>query len=204
MNKPKPLTEIPTIALTMWLVAVIGGTLTIAAYSNTPGPNIQTVVNWPANTTAMQSVDSPTVVLFLHPKCPCSWSTLREFERALGDDSGLAEIRIGLFCPAGKPDVWTDTKLSKFAEKIHPGSTFVDRSATEAKRFGVLTSGHVMAFSASGKRLFSGGITTSRGHDGENRGSLALRSVFQGDDRPFVEQPVFGCPIIDSSTLTIR
>ena len=196
----KQVSKIAKLTLSAWIVLIIGGTLAITAYSNTPGVRPETVACWPETSTLTRSEDSPTVVLFLHPKCPCSVSTLREMERALSGNSDQVEVQIGLFCPPNEPDEWTKTSLSKFAEHLKPGSTFIDRSAVEARRFGVLTSGHVLVFSASGKILFSGGVTAAKGHDGENRGGLALRSLCRGDDLPLIEQPVFGCPIIESST----
>ena len=200
INQSKQLPGFAKLTLSVWGLAVLGGTLAIAAYSNTPGANAETVVTWPADTDVDRSANSPTLVLFLHPKCPCSWSTLREFNRALEDSSDQVKIQIGLFCPASEADGWTDTPLTQFADQLQPGCTFIDRSAIEALRFGVLTSGHVLAFSESGICLFSGGITTSRGHDGENRGSLALRSICRGDNPGFLQPPVFGCPIVGNST----
>ena len=146
----------------------------------------------------MRSDDSLTLLLFLHPKCPCSLATVNELERALESGRDSIELRIGLYCPPSQSDDWTETKLKKLAERIAPGSTFVDRSAEEARRFGVLTSGHMLAYSASGKCLFSGGITSSKGHEGDNRGSSELQKIINGDQRLLFKHPVFGCPLIGS------
>ena len=196
---PQALTRIAKFALAFWGILLVAGTISLAAYSNRPGIDGATISNWPDETDMVLRDDSLTLVLFLHPKCPCSVATVRELERTLGSNFKSVDLQIGLYCPPSKPDDWTETSLKKLAERIAPGATFVDRSAEEADRFGVSTSGHLLAFSTSGKCLFSGGVTGSRGHEGENRGSLELRKITHGEQRPFFKQPVFGCPLLGST-----
>ncbi|HKS16351.1 MAG TPA: hypothetical protein VJU16_03510, partial [Planctomycetota bacterium] len=63
----------------------------------------------------------------------------------------------------------------------------------EARRFGIETSGHVLLFSPGGARLFSGGITSARGHSGDNAGlDLALERL-RNPSLPTASTSVFGC-----------
>jgi len=49
-----------------------------------------------------------------------------------------------------------------------------DADGAEANRFGAETSGHTLLFDFGRRLLFSGGITDSRGHTGDNAGESAI------------------------------
>ena len=70
-----------------------------------------------------------------------------------------------------------------------------DADGREAKRFGVETSGQTLLYDANGRLIFSGGITGSRGHVGENAGELALISLINGGQAERNATSVFGCPL---------
>jgi hypothetical protein len=81
-----------------------------------------------------------------------------------------------------------------------------DPDGEEAQRFGAATSGHVLLFDPAGELRFSGGITASRGHVGDNDGCdrlIRLLTAGVGAERPsgvgipaVSRQPlVYGCPI---------
>ncbi|MEP3480482.1 MAG: hypothetical protein ABJZ55_14620 [Fuerstiella sp.] len=178
-----------------WGITVLGGVLAVTAYSNSPGAQQDTGDEWPADSTISLHSDLPTILLFVHPKCPCSLATVRELQRSLGNDSDAMSIQIGLYGPEDRDDSWTDTRLKKLAEQAFADSTFVDRNGTEAKRFGAITSGHVLAFSPTGRCLFRGGVTSARGHEGDNLGLEALRQIVAGTPNSCTTTPVFGCPI---------
>jgi hypothetical protein len=64
-------------------------------------------------------------------------------------------------------------------------------------RFGALTSGHTVVYDPSGRLLFSGGITSARGHAGENMGSELILAQLARKTNPQTHA-VFGCPLADS------
>ena len=71
-----------------------------------------------------------------------------------------------------------------------------DPAGREANRFGARTSGLVALYGHDGRLLFRGGITVSRGHEGDNEGRRALLDLIQGNRSSCPRQtPVFGCPI---------
>ena len=178
-----------------WGITVLGGVLAVTAYSNSPGTQLDTGYEWPTGSTITLHSHLPTILLFVHPKCPCSLATVRELQRSLGSDSDAMSIQIGLYCPEDSEGSWTDTRLKRLAEQAFANSTFVDQNGTEAKRFGAITSGHVLAFSPTGRRLFRGGVTSARGHEGDNLGVEALRKIVAGEPNSCTTTPVFGCPI---------
>ena len=60
--------------------------------------------------------------------------------------------------------------------------------------FGAFTSGQVFLYGTSGELLFSGGITGSRGHEGDNAGRDAVESLLDRRNAP-AHTPVFGCSL---------
>jgi hypothetical protein len=97
-----------------------------------------------------------------------------------------------------KPDhtsEWDDTDLQRSAAAI-PGVTVVsDIDGVEARRFGAETSGHTLLFDRDGRLLFSGGITQSRGHAGENAGERAIVALVHNRAAERVATFVFGCSL---------
>ncbi len=67
----------------------------------------------------------------------------------------------------------------------------------EAGRFGVKGSGHVLLYQPSGRLVFSGGITPSRGHEGDNPGRAAVISLVLQGRSPVNRTPVYGCPLLE-------
>jgi hypothetical protein len=90
---------------------------------------------------------------------------------------------------------WEDTELRRTAAHI-PGVTVLsDLDGEEGKRFGAETSGHTLLFDANGHRLFSGGITASRGHEGDNAGESAIVSLVNHETTRLTSTYVFGCSL---------
>jgi hypothetical protein len=96
----------------------------------------------------------------------------------LGAGEGAGAIERGL---ADAPDI-----------KVWP-----DRGGDLARQFGVLTSGHVLLYDSSGRLIYSGGITASRGHRGGNLGKSALWAAILGAPSDRGSIPVFGCPLFE-------
>jgi hypothetical protein len=77
-----------------------------------------------------------------------------------------------------------------------PGVVVVrDDEGVEAGRFRAATSGQTMLYDTAGTLLFSGGITSARGHAGDNAGREAVVSLLTTDEAARKETPVFGCPL---------
>ena len=77
----------------------------------------------------------------------------------------------------------------------------IDKSGEEAAQFGARTSGFVVVYGPDDKLRFSGGITGSRGHAGDNVGRRAVIAALAGGHPP--AHPVFGCglqtPVAEAS-----
>jgi hypothetical protein len=69
-----------------------------------------------------------------------------------------------------------------------------DISGAHALQFGLATSGEIALYDPRGLLSFSGGITGSRGHEGDNPGAQKLRAVL-AQTAEVGAFPVFGCPL---------
>ncbi len=141
---------------------------------------------WPAST-------RPTLLVFLHPHCPCSRVTVAELAWVLDRCPEAVHVRVHFAVPEGAEEGWARTSLWEEAARL-PGAIPVEDDGQEARRFGARTSGQILAYAADGRQLFRGGVTAGRGHRGGNPGRDGLLAALRtGTASP--ASPVFGCPL---------
>lgn len=104
------------------------------------------------------------------------------------------------FVPALRTALWASAVAAGLRFMIDydttPGVTVEKNDGgIEAGRFNIVTSGHTLLYDAEGALRFSGGITPSRGHHGDNLGSDSVISFVNQRIAGSGETPVFGCPI---------
>lgn len=174
--------------------AVVGVRL-LAAYENTPGTAGAPPRNWPVESKLAGPKDEPTLLMVVHPRCPCSAASLRELEQVLAHAAGKFVTRIIFATPPGAPRGWELGSLWEQAKAI-PGVEVVrDDECEESRRFAAETSGHTLLFASDGRLLFSGGITGARGHSGDNAGRESLLALLNTTPGALSSTPVFGCPL---------
>jgi len=179
----------------LWLFAVSAGTFWMMQYSNIPGRNESVPTRWPAKSVITLSRTNSTLVMFAHPRCPCTEASLRELERLMACAQGRITTRVMFLRPAELPTIWTETSLWRRAAAI-PGVTVQqDTDGAEARRFGSATSGDTMVYGTDGGLLFHGGITISRGHEGDNPGLSAIIGLSKSLPVETTQTPVFGCSL---------
>ncbi|HSY74262.1 MAG TPA: hypothetical protein VK810_02225, partial [Dongiaceae bacterium] len=74
-----------------------------------------------------------------------------------------------------------------------------DMDGATAKQFGAKTSGFVVLYNAQGQLLFHGGITSGRGHIGDNTGESSIVALLDGHDNFVKQTPVYGCSLAGES-----
>jgi hypothetical protein len=109
---------------------------------------------------------------------------------------GILDARVLFYQPVDVDQTWQQTDLWRDAESIPGVSIAADRGAALASRFSVSTSGHALLFSRRGELLFSGGITGSRGHSGDNCGRDAVISLLTTGTAECRTAHVFGCSLL--------
>jgi hypothetical protein len=102
--------------------------------------------------------------------------------------------------PAGFSENWEKTDLWRSAASIPGVTAMIDDQGAEANRFHAATSGETLLYDAAGVLLFSGGITGSRGHSGDNAGEAAIVSLVNSGATDLTETSVFGCPLFDQNS----
>jgi hypothetical protein len=110
---------------------------------------------------------------------------------------GKVRAYVLFYSPRDSRADWQNTDLRRTAAQI-PGVTVLsDIDGAEAERLGAETSGHTFLFDPSGRLLFNGGITASRGHSGDNAGESAIVSLINDDTSKRSQTFVFGCSLKD-------
>lgn len=189
---------LPLIGATVWLTIVGAGLWHLSAYKHIPGTVVALPNDWPRNTAVRRSQIVPTLVMAVHPRCPCTRATISELERILAQVQGRVHTEILFFRPVDSSPDWCKTDLWASAAVL-PGVTVrTDPGGIEAARFGAETSGHCILFAPDGRRLFVGGITPFRGHEGDNAGRTALISLLTRGTQEVETTPVFGCALRSS------
>jgi hypothetical protein len=182
-----------------WVVAVLCGLAVLGVYQMTPGSVAAVPARWPAGSTLPRDGEQPTLVMFVHPHCPCSRASLHELQVLVTHCSGQVHPIVVFSKPKGLSSDWMNTDLWRTA-RATPGVTcFADADGRETNLFGAHVSGETMLYDGSGRLLFHGGVTASRGHEGDNPGRLAIEQCLAGDSTALRETPVFGCRLLDRS-----
>jgi hypothetical protein len=180
-----------------WLGCASAGFVALSRFSATPGL-ASAATDWPPATTIDRPANVFFILIFVHPKCPCSVATLGELDRLMARCHGKLAATVAFIKPDAAGNDWQDNALRKSASGIPDVKTFLDQSGAEAKRFNAATSGQTFLFDPSGRLIFSGGITQSRGHAGDNDGSDAIAQMVLGGQPTTRATPVFGCELFDS------
>jgi hypothetical protein len=102
--------------------------------------------------------------------------------------------------PQGFSEDWEKTDLWQSAASIPGVNVMIDEGGAEARLFNSSTSGQTILYDAKGRALFSGGITGSRGHSGDNAGRSAIVSLVNTGTAEQAETKVFGCPLFDENS----
>lgn len=185
------------VVLLAWLAAALGGLHLLRQYEATPGAADKALDQWPAASSMVRGRELPTLVMFAHPRCPCTRASIAELATLLTHHQNQIDARVCFFQPADATEDWSDTALCAAAAAIPGVKVEFDRNNVEAQRFGARTSGHTLLFDREGKLLFSGGITAARGHVGDNDGRTTIETLLTGGPPALDETQVFGCPLAD-------
>jgi hypothetical protein len=183
-----------------WLLVVSTGLWILWGYENTPGASAKPPVLWPAESRIQRAPDRATLVLIAHPHCPCTRATVGELAAIMAHAQGRLNAYVLFLRPAGFSDDWEKTDLWQTAAGIPGVSVVVDDGGAEAHRFNSSTSGQTILYDAAGHLLFSGGITGSRGHSGDNAGRSAIVSLVNAGTADRADTFVFGCPLFDKNS----
>lgn len=181
----------------LWMGLVVAGMGVLVRYSLAPGAPGHPPDVWPVAATIARSPATYTLVLVVHPHCPCTRASLDELDGIMARCHGKLVSRVLFVQPEGFTEDWVETDLWRHAESIPGVVAMVDARGVLAGRFGALTSGQTVLYDPRGRLLFSGGITGARGHAGPNAGATAVVTSVEGAPPTTTRTPVYGCPLHD-------
>jgi len=189
-----------------WIAIVGIGIERMARFETTAGTSATTPADWPAESRIPRAADRDTLVAFLHPKCPCARATLSELNAIMNDVRASSRVApvIVFVADDGVAPEWHRTAIWDSAQRIPGAIRLLDRGGVEAERFGAETSGHVLLYGHDGRLRFSGGITESRGHAGDNIGRRQVIALADDESAPPVTHAVFGCDLRDREDADAR
>ncbi len=199
MTVPPSISRTSIAAFAAWTTAVAIALASLIIYGGTAGPWSSPPSSWPSDSNIRRDTAMPTLLVFLHPECPCTRATLDNLEPVIAD----RPLSIVIVCPGDfePSELEEDRNLGSCRQQLYrwkhmPNVTLVcDVDGQESERFRASTSGYCILFDASGSLCFSGGVTSSRGHRGANAGLASLRSILERSGQADTTYPVFGCPL---------
>ena len=154
----------------MWLALVSAGSAVLLDYGLTPGVAGAAPAQWPRDSAltlnrheATLMKNEATLVMVVHPHCPCSRASMSELSALMTTASGRVKACVLFVRPPGVPRGWEITDLWRQAATIPAVTVISDDGGHEAARFGAATSGQTMLYDRDGVLEFSGGITAARG-----------------------------------------
>ena len=188
------------IAVILWAAAVGSGFVLLTSYQNAPGTPAQPPADWPAESRIEPADQGATLLVFVHPHCPCTDATMEELARLMRHVRDTVRAHAVFLRPEPVEPGWVTTSLWRRAESVTGVRPRRDPGGRETDRFGVKTSGQVLLYGPEGALQFQGGITAGRGHEGDNAGRAALRALLTGARPADTETFVFGCSMHEDGT----
>ena len=182
------------VAFLIWLALVASGYAWLLRYSFAPGPAatvphlIPPGLAWPEPTTRAG------LFLTLHPRCPCSRATVRELAKILSRAPHLSDVTVLMYKPAKEADSWPDGDLLEECRRMNC-RILPDADGRLAASLGVSRQAVSCFTMRRGKLRFRGGITSARGHEGDNAGERAIIEILRGYPHSYNSLPVFGCSL---------
>lgn len=195
--KPNTVNKGVLVLAGIWLAAVAAGNYVLLEYSFTPGTPADTISEWPDGSQLHLSEQLPTLVMIAHPHCSCTRASISELARLMSRLHGRVSTRVVFIKPAALGDDWERTDLWESAVLIPGVDVIADVDGSEAELFGAKTSGQTFLYATDGRLLFAGGITATRGHEGDSIGKQRIIALVREGETDRTVSSVFGCPLDD-------
>src|SRR5262249_25379719 len=159
-----------SVAIAAWAMLVLCGEIYLWRFQLTAGATGETLKCWPEKSNIRRQDGLFTLLLFLHPKCPCSRVSFDAATQVANRAKGKVNLCLVFVKPAGSDKDWEKTDLWTQGNATPGCTVLTDQAGSEAQKFGVKTSGHVLLYDPAGQLRFSGGLTSARGQPGPSAG----------------------------------
>lgn len=176
-----------------WGIACAAVFIVVWRFEATPGPAVASLQEWPRGCAIERTPGANSVILFLHPGCPCSMASIEELRLGIGKGWN-GDVHVVAYSPDGENEDWVHGEQWEAASKIPRAKLHVDPGGRLARQFNAVTSGHAAFYDGGGRLLFAGGLTPSRG---TAAGGVLFQRAALGQE---TRRPEYGCPIIDADS----
>lgn len=182
----------------IWFGLVVAVFSQMAIYQSTPGQSAEAARRMPVVAQVSPVAGAGTVIMFIHPKCPCTQASLSELERLVVEIPAETQTYVVCVVPNGVGEDWLDTALVSRAKSLAGVVVLNDTDGEMLSAFDAKTSGETFVYDENAERIFHGGITPSRGHEGISAGRVAVAELLGGRTEKSCTTPIFGCPLVAS------
>ncbi len=132
-----------------------------------------------------------------HPHCSCTRASIAELSLLMTRLRGRLAAHVLFLKPEGAAVDWERTDLYQSAAIITGVTVHTDVGGEEVQRFGAATSGQVYLYDSQRRLVFSGGITPSRSHQGDNVGRRRIVDLVTHGSTERDTSTVYGCSLSD-------
>ena len=139
------------IAGLVWLAVIVAATLRISAYVSIPGQPGTPPADWPVGSQVARAATKPTLLMFIHPKCPCSKASIAELAVLMAHCQGQVDAHVLFLKPVETSAEWVRTETWRDAALIPGVTVHLDDAGREARLFASMTSGDTLLFDAEGR-----------------------------------------------------
>ena len=180
----------------VWIAAIGLGFRYLLNYSVEAGTPASAPERWPVESRIPASQGQYTLVMTIHPQCPCSRASVTELNTLM---ALLRRERVKGYVLVVKPkdvsDDWIGTESVRSARRIPGVDVLLDVDGSESGRFGAATSGQVVLYGPDARLRFAGGITPERGHLGDSAGRQRILSLVRTGTADGHDSNVYGCAL---------
>lgn len=184
-------------AAVLWLGAAAGGAVCIFAYASRPAPRSEVAQIWPEQLGLARHADGFSLVIAVHPRCPCTRASVSELNKLMLAWNGRVQTIALVAKPFELPDLWSESDVTARLREIPHLQVVRDLGGQKARAFGATSSGHTLLYDRSGRLVFDGGLTAFRGHEGPSVGTAMLKELVAGGSVASAHSKVFGCSLKD-------
>jgi hypothetical protein len=178
--------------LAVWTAVVGTGFLSLWGYETSAG----TVRQPPAVLPDSSPVPAlPTLIMAVHPNCPCTHASISELALLMAHAHGRLTATVLFAQPPGLAGDPASTDLWASAAAIPGVLPQRDPNARRCQALHATISGQVFLYDAKGTLQFTGGITGSRGHEGDNEGLASIEAFLDTGHATHATTPVYGCTL---------
>lgn len=183
------------LAAVIWLLSVPAASAAVWKFKMTAGDTAAAPEEWPSSIGLTPDAARPTLVMTVHPKCPCSQASVAELARIAMTVTPPIRAYVVFVEPEHASDDWRSTDLWKQVAAISGVTAVHDPGGKRAAVLGARVSGDTVVYGRDGRLVFHGGVTSARGHEGDGPARQRLLAALGADGPSTRSAPVFGCEL---------